>query len=130
AEPAAAPQYVTVIDVVPPGSAGATSNEANPYGALGSRCADQEAGSVSMTDRRWTSGLPGSTPAITMASRAPCGRLAGTEYGWAPPRVVRCTVPCLVSMSWGPRRPAGRATRAGVSRELPATAPRTGCERS
>jgi hypothetical protein len=31
-EPAAAPWYVTVIDVVPPGSAGTTSKDANPNG--------------------------------------------------------------------------------------------------
>ena len=36
-DPRSAPKWVTVIDVVPPGSCGTTSNEANPYGVCRSR---------------------------------------------------------------------------------------------
>src|SRR5260221_12324037 len=112
---------MTVIEVVPPGSCGTKSNDANPYGVCRSRYADHGAGSVVVIAGCWLCGLPGPTLVIRTPSCGMSEPATGVGVECPPPPMIMWTVPFEVSLS------TGLLLRgAGVRRPLSGTVPRTG----
>src|SRR5215471_10313008 len=109
------------MDVVPPGSCGTKSNEANPYGVTRSRYADHGAGSVVVIEGCPDCGLPAPTDVIRTPSCGESKSATGVGVECPPPPMIMCTVPVEVSIRYG-SVPRG----AGVSRVLPGRMPRTG----